>query len=194
MAFDDLAIIIHEQIGAVAMEHAGASAGDGGGVARLGFQTVASSFNANDVDIFVVEEGMEQAHGVGAAADGCHKRVRQASFALQHLRLGFLADDRLEIAHHLRIRVRASNGADAVEGVFDIGDPIPQRFIEVRPSRCANRDLAGTTSAPSNFHAEHVGLLAFDINLAHIDHAFQAEAGAGGGRGHAMLGRHRFRQ
>ena len=36
-------------------------------------------------------------------------------------------------------------------------------------------------------HAEHVGPLPADVFLAHVDHAVQSEAGAGRGRGHAVL-------
>ena len=36
-------------------------------------------------------------------------------------------------------------------------------------------------------HAEHVGPLAADVFLAHVDDAFEAEAGAGRGGGHAVL-------
>ena len=43
--------------------------------------------------------------------------------------LGLAADDRLEIAHHLRIGMRAGDRADAVEGVLDIGHPVAQRLV-----------------------------------------------------------------
>ena len=40
---------------------------------------------------------------------------------------------------------------------------------------------------PQQFHAEDVGPLPADVLLAHVDHALQAEAGAGRGGGHAVL-------
>ena len=72
---------------------------------------------------------MEQADGVGAAADAGDQRVGQAAFGLQHLLARFAADDRLEIAHHGRIGMRARRRADDVEGVLDIGDPVAQRLV-----------------------------------------------------------------
>ena len=55
---------------------------------------------------------MEQADGVGAAADAGDQRVGQAAFGFQHLFARFFADDRLKVAHHGRIGVRAGDGAD----------------------------------------------------------------------------------
>ncbi len=72
---------------------------------------------------------MEQADGVGAAADAGHQRIRQTAFALEDLRARFAADDALKIAHHFRIGVRAGGRADAIKRVGDIGDPIAQRFV-----------------------------------------------------------------
>ncbi len=65
----------------------------------------------------VVEERMEQADRIGAAADAGDERVRQAAVLVEHLRARFAADDRVEIAHHLRIRMRTGDRADDVEGV-----------------------------------------------------------------------------
>ena len=55
--------------------------------------------------------------------------VRQAALALQHLRARLVADDALEVAHHDRIRMRAGGGADEVEGVCDVGDPVAHRLV-----------------------------------------------------------------
>ncbi len=110
----------------------------------------------------------------------------QAAFARQHLLLRFNADDRLEVAHHFRIGMGACNRADAIEGVLDIGDPIAQRLVE----RILQRARAGKGRdhfGAQQLHAKHIGLLPLDIDLAHVDNAFQAKARAGGGRGDAML-------
>ena len=42
----------------------------------------------------------------------------QAALGRQHLLARLLADDRLEVAHHRRIGVRAGRGADDVVGVL----------------------------------------------------------------------------
>ena len=47
--------------------------------------------------------------------------------------------------------------------------------------------VTGPDLGPQQLHAEDVGPLAADVFLAHVDHAIQAETGAGGGGGHAVL-------
>ena len=67
MGVGDLAVVVHQQVGAVAVQHAGPAAGERGGVELV--EAVAGRLDAVDLDAAVVEEGMEQADGVGAAAD-----------------------------------------------------------------------------------------------------------------------------
>ena len=129
---------------------------------------------------------MEQAHRVGAAADRRHQRIGQPALAGQHLAPGFVADHRLEVAHHGGIGMRPGDGADAVEGILDIGDPVAQRLVQgVLEGARAGAD--GPHLGAQQLHAEDIGLLPLDVDLAHIDDALQAEAGAGGGGRHAML-------
>ena len=45
----------------------------------------------------------------------------------------------------------------------------------------------GTTLRTKKLHAHYVEGLALDILLAHVDHALETEAGACGGRSHAVL-------
>ena len=61
------------------MQHAGPPAGDRGGM-QAGREAVAGRLDAVDLHARVVEEGMEQAHGVGAAADAGDERVGQPAF------------------------------------------------------------------------------------------------------------------
>ena len=49
--------------------------------------------------------------------------------AAMHLLARLGADDRLEVAHHGRIGMRAGGGADAIERVVDVGDPVAQRLV-----------------------------------------------------------------
>ena len=129
---------------------------------------------------------MEQPHGVGAAADAGDRRVGQPALGFLQLLLGFLADHRLEVAHHHRIRVRAGDGADEVVGVRDIGDPVAQRLVH----RVLQRGGAGGHRlhlGAQQLHAEHVGLLPLDVGGAHVDGAGQAEQRAHGGGGDAVL-------
>ena len=82
--------------------------------------------------------------------------------------------------------MRARDGADAVERILDIGDPVAQRLVQRILQRARARQCRHHFGA-QELHAEHIGLLPLDIDLAHIDDAFEAEARAGGGGGDAML-------
>ena len=97
-----------------------------------------------------------------------------------------LADHRLEVAHHLRIGVRAGGRADQVVGVVDVGDPVAQRLVHGVLQRAAP-EVTGAHLGAQQLHAEDVGLLPLDVGRAHVDHAGQAEAGADRGGGDAVL-------
>jgi hypothetical protein len=99
------------------MQHARPPAGQAGAMRHPVVDAVAAGLDPDDRHLRVIEERMEQPHGVRAAADAGDQRVGQAALRLQHLLARLLADDRLEIAHHGRIGMRARHGADAVEGV-----------------------------------------------------------------------------
>ena len=184
MAFSNLAIIIHQQISPIAMQYSRLATRDRSGM--LLFQTVSCRLNANDLDVPVIEEGMEQAHGIGATANCRNQRVRQTAFALQHLLPGFASDHRLKIPHHFRIGRRACHCANAIKGVFNIRHPIAQGFIESILQRARTR-LCWNNRSTQQLHPEHIWHLSGDINLAHIDDTFEAKPCAGRGRCHAML-------
>ena len=98
-------------------------------------------------------------------------------FLLLHLLARLVADDRLEVAHHRRIGMRARDRADAIERVGDIGDPVAQRLVH----RVLERPRAGLHRAhlgAERLHAQHVRLLAADVDRAHEHHALEAELGA----------------
>ena len=129
---------------------------------------------------------MEQADGVGAAADAGHQRVGQPALGLQHLGAHLVADHRLEVAHHGRVGVRPRGGADQIIGVAHVGDPVAQRLVHGVLERLrAGRD--GVDLGAQQLHAEHVGLLPLHVHRAHVDLARQPEARAHGGRRHAVL-------
>ena len=97
-----------------------------------------------------------------------------------------VADDALEIAHHRRIGVRAGDGADAVEGVVDVGDPVAQRLVH-RVLQGLRAGLHGHDLGAEHLHAEDVRLLPLDVDRAHVDDAFEAEARAERRGGDAVL-------
>gem|GEM_PF-2562505 len=184
VGIDDLAILVLQQEGTVAVQHAGYAAVEAGGM-LAGLDAVAGRFDADDLHALVIEEGVEQAHGVGAAADAGDQRVGQAAFLGLQLVAGFLADHRLEVADHGRVGMGTCDSADQVEGAVDVGHPVAQGFVHrvfQRAGAGGDRDHLGA----QELHAEDVGLLAVDVGGAHVDHALHAEARGHGGGGHAV--------
>ena len=129
---------------------------------------------------------MEQADRIAAAADAGGDRVRQAAVFGQHLRARLAADHGVEVAHHARIRIRAGDGADDVEGVAHVGDPVAHRLVQrvLERRRTAGHRHHGRAE---QLHAVDVDLLPLDVGGAHVDHAFQAQARGDGGAGDAVL-------
>ena len=185
MRLGDLPVVVLKQVGAVAVQDARPAAGERGRM-QAGREAVAGRLDAVDLDVAVVEEGVEQADGVGAAADGGDQRIRQAALRRQHLLARLAADDALEVAHHGRIGMRPGHRADAVEGGLDVGDPVAQGLVhgvlEGARARLHRHDLGA-----QHLHAEHVRLLPLDVDGAHIDDAIEPEAGAQRRRGDAVL-------
>src|SRR6516225_5796587 len=68
MRFLDLSVAVHQQIGTIAVQNAGSATGDRCRVLAA-VETASGSFHAVDFDAALVEEGMEQAHGIRTAAD-----------------------------------------------------------------------------------------------------------------------------
>ncbi len=161
-------------------------------MAVIDVQPVTRRLDADQLDAVVLDERVEHADGVGTTADTGDHRVGQAAFLLQDLFARFLADDRLEVADHFRVGVHAGGRADHVIGVVDIGDPVAQRLVHrvlQRAVAIGHRRDRGAQQA----HAEDIGFLTLDVGGAHVDRARQIEAGADGGRSHAVLARAGFR-
>ena len=126
---DDLAVLILQQIGAVAVQHAGLAGAQRRGVLAA-LQPVARGLDADQAHRLFGNVGIENADGVGAAADARQHGIGMASGHLQHLLARLAADHRLEVAHHHRIRMRAGYRADDVKRVLDVGHPVAHRFVE----------------------------------------------------------------
>ncbi len=110
--------------------------------------------------------------------------------ASMHLLARFAADDRLEIAHHHRIGMRAGDGADAIKRRADIGDPVAQGLVHGVFERLG-AGLHRHHFGAQHVHAEDIRLLPFDVDRAHIDDAFKTEPRAqrrGGDAVHAGAG------
>jgi hypothetical protein len=100
-------------------------------------QALARGLHADQAHALVRDVGVEDAHRVAATThagdDGIGLppgRAAELGDLLGHLLQTLLADDALEVAHHRRVGVRAGHGADDVEGVLDVRDPVAQRLVQ----------------------------------------------------------------
>ena len=133
--FCNLTVVVLQDVSAVAVQHTWAAALQRGRVLAT-FEAFTRRFNANQACVLVVDVGVENTHGVGAAA---HTRndcigllavqacLRQKGW---HLLKAFVANDTLKIANHHGVGVWASHGANDVKGVVDIGHPVAHGFVQ----------------------------------------------------------------
>jgi hypothetical protein len=112
-------------------------------------------------------------------------RIRLAPGDLRHLRQAFVADHALEIAHQHRIRMRAGNGPDDVEGAVDVGDPVAHGFVQRILERLRSR-FDRDDGRSQQLHPEHVLNLPLDVDAAHVHDAFEPVTRRHGCRGDAM--------
>src|SRR5437870_1801116 len=91
---------------------------------------VSTGFDTVQVHVRVIEECVEYADRVASPANTSNHTPGQLTFLLQDLSTGLSADHALEVADHGRVGVWAHYGPEKVVGVFDVGDPVPQRFVD----------------------------------------------------------------
>ena len=80
----DLAVVVLQQIAARAVQHAGRAAGEARGMFAQ-FVAAAAGFDADQLHAVVLDERMEDADGIAAAADAGDDRVGQTAFGFQNL-------------------------------------------------------------------------------------------------------------
>jgi len=155
------------------------------------FAATAAGFDADHFDARVAEKLIKEPDRIRTAPDASEKMCRQAFFCGEDLFAGFAADDRLKIAHHRGVRMRAKNGAEKIVRRSNVGDPIPHGFVDGVLERAAagfNADDLGAKHA----HARDVQRLARHVLSAHVDHAFEAQMRGDGGGSDSVLARPRF--
>src|SRR5215213_6813282 len=136
------------------------------------FDAVPGSLHADELDLTILDERIEDAHRIGAAADAGDDGVRQRTDRVEHLDARFPPDDRLEVADHHRVRVHADDRADDVERVPDVSNPVADRLVGrilERPGARADRTYFRT----KELHAKDVRRLPRDVDLAHVDDALE---------------------
>ena len=136
--------------------------------------------------VLVVEERVEHADRVRAAADARDDGIRKPAGLVEQLLPRLFADDLLEVAHHRGERMRARRRAEDVVGGLDARDPVAVGVVD-RVLERARAGLDGNDLGAEQPHARDVERLALGVDLAHVDRALEAEErGRGGGR-HAVL-------
>ena len=124
MRRQNVAGLVLQHQAARAVQHAGRAAGESRGVIA-GRDAAAAGLDADQSHALVVDERVEDAHRIAAAADAGDDEIGQAAGRVQNLRARLLADHRLELAHHQRIRMRAEHRAEQV--VRRVGVSRPSR-------------------------------------------------------------------
>ena len=173
------------------MEHTGGAAGEPRGVTTR-LHAVAPGLESPQRHGRILEEGREDAHGVGSATDACRHRVGQSTCLLEQLLARFAADHGLEGAHHRGEGTGPGHGAEDVVRLVNRGHPVAHRLVD-RILECATAGRDGHDGGAEEPHARHVEGLATRVLLAHVDHAVQTEEGCGRGSGDAVLARARLR-
>ena len=184
-----LAVFILEKVAVKAVESALRSKLHGCGVIA---HLAATSERLNTVDLNgVCQEGREHTERVGAASNACANGIGHDTRHFEELISCFIADDRLEVSYHLGEGVGAKGGTDAVDGIVVL--------LEVCLKRCVNRFLEGLETCgygndvcAEHLHTNNVGMLLCNVDLTHVDIAFQAEVSRRGCKRNAMLTCARF--
>ena len=152
-----------------------------------GFGPVTAGLVTVQVHSFVIEEGVHDADGVGAAADACADSIGMVdAIPILQLLFRFLSDDLLEVAHHGWERMRSCDRAEQIMGVFDVGDPVAQRLVDgVLEDAITQGDFDDLRA--KHAHAGNVQRLTAGIDLSHVDAALESQHGTDRGSGHTML-------
>src|ERR1700730_6967634 len=131
MSLLDLALPILQEHRETTLQHAGPAIRK-----RCGFVseplTAASRLDTDDGNGLVRHEGMECADGVGSSPYTRYQHIREAASLLEHLCTGLAANDGLQLANQVRIRMRSDSGADQVVGIQGVGNPVAQCFVDSR--------------------------------------------------------------
>src|SRR5690606_3092376 len=124
-----LAVLVLQYIGAVAVQHTDRTSIERRRVPAR-FQAIAGRLDADEADVRLIDIGMENAHGIGAAPHRRNDVIWLAAGVLGHLLQAFVTDDRLEVTHHHGIGMWAGYGTNDVEGSLYIGDPVAHGFVQ----------------------------------------------------------------
>src|SRR4030088_45681 len=120
---------ILQQVGVGSLQHARRTAVKTGGMFA---QTLAApaGLDADELHPLFLEELMEDANRIRAAANAGDNRARQFAFGFEDLHARFAADDFVKIANHRRVRMSAQNAAEKIMSRTNVGYPIAHRLVD----------------------------------------------------------------
>jgi len=181
----DLAIGIGEKPGFCALENAEFAALKTRRVFPL-LDAVATGFDSDHADGVVLEERVEQTDRVAPSPNAGDEEIWKPFLAFQDLASRLHSDDPVEIPDHHGKRMCSESGTENIMGRPHIRDPVAQRLID----RFLEGPLSGHYApdlCSEQAHPGDVEGLAFHVDLAHVNHAFETEPRRHGGRRHAVL-------
>ena len=156
------------------------------GMATRVVHALTGRLHTDQMHVCVIQEGREHADGVRAATHAGCDVLRQPAVPLQELRARLAPDDRLEVPHHLRERMRPHDRADCIQVI----GRVRQVFLEGTVHGFLQRGSPPRhrhQSAPQNAHLRDVRVLFLDVHLAHVDLAGNAHQCTGGCQCHPVL-------
>ena len=148
----------------------------------------AAGLHADDLDGRVVKKCAEDADRVRPSTDAGDHDIGKSAKDRERLLARLAPDDRLEVTHHRRVRVRADRRSEQVVRGAHVGDPVADRLVHRILQGAAPRVHLAHLGA-QELHAEDVGLLTSCIDGAHVDDALDSEQGARGRARHTVLPR-----
>src|ERR1700722_20667125 len=113
MRLANLPQLVLQQVGLVAVQNADAACSDRGRMMGSA-DAETRGLDANQLDVGVFDKRIEKSDRVRAAVDACNQYVGQAPFLLENLAARLTPDDRLEVAHDHRVRMRPRGRANQV--------------------------------------------------------------------------------
>ena len=136
--------------------------------------SLAGRLDADELYVRVVHKSGKESDGIGTTTDARNRLVRKPSELLEALATRLLADDGLEVLHHLGIRIGACRRTDNIESVVAIRDPVAESFIHrVLQSRAALFNRMDCRA--KHLHALDIWRLALHVDCAHVDLAGHPE-------------------
>src|SRR5580765_1928504 len=119
----DVPVLILQHVAPRSLEHTAASSCESRRVLP-GLNAMTAGLDADQAHRAIVNERIEDAHGVAPAADARDDGVGEPAEGIETLAAGFLADDGLELADHEGVWMRTQHGPEQVVAVGDVGDPV----------------------------------------------------------------------